>query len=338
MSHQITASIEYTLACNKMLDSAASQISKTISDIETTKRNSSKVLDSVLNAEIEKLISEGNELLSQIRAKKISTKKAVYVGAITETRQFLMITNGFYLRTTNLDTSVSSAFKSMMKQSVTPRRDIDEGLSTISDDKLASLIKLLARNPAHSDLSFDELKNKAQVIIDPSLKVNRNLIKESVKEVEKSMECEKLGADVIKNVIGEEEIVSPLEMMNAATSEIMDERLRKSAIQAIVKSISGRGFIVNRSDIRHIKETDTVRIVAKKPAGQTAEFLITLDGRFQYHFQGYEGAACEKDIGPMEKDLEEVYGIKLTDKKTIWQNPDKHNKEHHQAMNVRRDS
>ena len=88
----------------------------------------------------------------------------------------------------------------------------------------------------------------------------------------------------------------------------------------------------------HIMETDTVRLVAVKPGGQRAEFSIDLHGRFMYHLQGYEGSACEKDIGPLERDLEEVYGIRLTDRQTVWSNPDRMAAMHHMETKVRRDS
>ena len=105
-----------------------------------------------------------------------------------------------------------------------------------------------------------------------------------------------------------------------------------------MKSITAKDFIVDKSNIRHIKEgdVDQVKIIAKKPAGQTAEFLIDLNGKFVYHFQGYEGKACEKDIAPMERDLEEIYGIKLTERKTLWENPDKLQQRSHHDANVRR--
>ena len=127
-------------------------------------------------------------------------------------------------------------------------------------------------------------------------------------------------------------------MIVAATSEIIDERLRKSAIQAIVKSISEKGFVVEKKNIRLIRETNTVKITAMKPGSQKAEFSVDLDGKFNYRFDGYEGRACEKDIEPFEEDLERIYGIKIREKKTIWDNPDKITKSHYTEMKSRRDS
>ena len=176
------------------------------------------------------------------------------------------------------------------------------------------MMLLLSKNPSHDGLSLDELRELAECRVDPSKMVRRKLVEDTVSELRSYMESSRVTSDVIDDVIGKEESISPLEMMNSAVNEVMDETLR------------------------HIKGTNTVSIIAIKPGGQKAEFSIDLDGKFIYHFQGYEGRACEKDIEPLEKDLEEVYGIKITDRKTLWINPDKLNQQHHAEMKVRRDS
>lgn len=43
-----------------------------------------------------------------------------------------------------------------------------------------------------------------------------------------------------------------------------------------------------------------------------------MDGKFEYCFDGYEGQACQKDIEPFMKDLEEVYGIKVLNQTELW--------------------
>ena len=59
-----------------------------------------------------------------------------------------------------------------------------------------------------------------------------------------------------------------------------------------------------------------------------------LDGKFIYHFHGYEGQACQKDIEPFMQDLEEVYGIHVTKQTEIWSNPDKNSTMKYQAINT----
>lgn len=44
--------------------------------------------------------------------------------------------------------------------------------------------------------------------------------------------------------------------------------------------------------------------------------------------------ACQKDIEPFMKDLEDVYGIHVTKSQEIWSNPDKISTMKYQAMNT----
>ena len=237
-----------------------------------------------------------------------------------------------------LNSAIKAAFDEKMQSRSYGIAGIEDYLATVPDEKLRKMIVLLSRNKAHRNLTIEELRELAESKLDPSKKVKRNLVDDTVSDIREKMVSEKVSAENISKVIDGSKDISPLELMDSATTEIFDEKLRRSAVQAIVKSISAKGFIVKKENIRHIKETDTVKITAMKPGGQKAEFCIDLDGKFMYHFQGYEGQACQKDISPLERDLEEVYGIKLTDRKTIWDNPDKFTQSHHADMKVRRES
>jgi hypothetical protein len=185
-------------------------------------------------------------------------------------------------------------------------------------------------------MSPEDIRELAECMIDPSRKVNRKRVSATVQEARRMMAEEKVSEEDMDALVPGDGPVSPLEIMEAATDKALDEKLRKSAIGAIVKCITSKGFVVDRRNIRHVKETDTVIIMAMKPGGQKAEFSVDLNGKFMYHFQGYEGLSCEKDISSMEKNLEEVYGIRLADKKTIWSNPDKLSKYHHTSTEYRR--
>jgi hypothetical protein len=45
----------------------------------------------------------------------------------------------------------------------------------------------------------------------------------------------------------------------------------------------------------------------------------------------YEGATCKKDIDSFLPKLEQVYGIKLSNERVIWENPDKISKDARQS-------
>lgn len=120
----------------------------------------------------------------------------------------------------------------------------------------------------------------------------------------------------------------------AASQEIVDEKVRRQALRVIIKAIQARGFIVDKQNIRIKRDTNEVILVALKVSGEKAEFRVFLDGKFIYHFQGYEGQACQKDIEPFMHDLEEVYGIHVTKQTDIWSNPDKIASMKYQAVNT----
>lgn len=107
-----------------------------------------------------------------------------------------------------------------------------------------------------------------------------------------------------------------------ATQAIVDEGVRRKTLIIIKKAIEARGFIVDKSNIR--KQDDMVTMLATKLSGERARFKVYLDGKFVYDFsEGYKGQACEQDIAPFERDLEEIYGGAIVHKTIDWSNPDK---------------
>ena len=121
---------------------------------------------------------------------------------------------------------------------------------------------------------------------------------------------------------------------SAATAEIVGEKVRKKSLKIIMQAIEARGFIVDKRNIRIQRETNEVVLVALKASGEKAEFRVFLDGRFIYDFHGYQGQACQKDIEPFLRDLEEVYGVRITAAQEIWSNPDKNATMKYQTFNT----
>lgn len=120
----------------------------------------------------------------------------------------------------------------------------------------------------------------------------------------------------------------------AANEEIVSEKVRQKSLKIIIKAIQARGFIVDNRNIRLMRESNEVRLVALKASGEKAEFRVFLNGKFIYDFRGYQGMACQNDIEPFMRDLEEVYGMIVTSQQTIWSNPDKISSMKMQTMGV----
>ncbi len=334
MSHQEEGRIEYADACRVMLDHATERIDATMETMSALMGGSSNIVDDDIREMMKSLVETADDVKKGIEGERSKLGNSAYASQIRTTRQFLSVVNSVVLRANALNSAVSEAHERAIASGRDPK--LESEISGIPDGDLRRMMTLLSRNPAHADLGFDELRSLAECRLDPSKKVKRHLVTDTVSVVRREMAAEKVAEDAIDAVVGTSPEISPLELMDAATSEIMDEKLRRSAVKAIVGCITSKGFVVRREDIRHIRENDTVKITAMKPGGQKAEFSIDLHGKFIYHFQGYEGSACEKDIGPMEEDLERIYGIRLTDKKTIWSNPDREGTRHHNEMKVRR--
>ena len=118
------------------------------------------------------------------------------------------------------------------------------------------------------------------------------------------------------------------------TTEIVGEKVRQKSLKIIMQAIKARGFVVDKNNIKIKRDTNEVIMVAQKASGEKAEFRVFLDGKFIYDFRGYEGQACQKDIRPFMKDLEEVYGVHVTKQTEIWSNPDKISTMKYQAINT----
>ncbi|GIW92479.1 MAG: hypothetical protein KatS3mg110_0520 [Pirellulaceae bacterium] len=104
---------------------------------------------------------------------------------------------------------------------------------------------------------------------------------------------------------------------------VVDEECRRSVVRALIETLQQSGFAVDAP--RRIREADkdVVLVYARKPAGQYASIQVTADGTMHYEFKGYEGMACKKDIDAMISLLRDVYNIPLSERRVIWQNPDR---------------
>ena len=101
--------------------------------------------------------------------------------------------------------------------------------------------------------------------------------------------------------------------------EIADETIRREVIMSVYQSLKKTGFIVNNPVI----DGEVVVLRAQKPAGQQAEFTVKLDGELTFKFDQYEGQKCRKDIDDVTKLLDECYGVRLSNEKVLWSNPDR---------------
>jgi hypothetical protein len=113
------------------------------------------------------------------------------------------------------------------------------------------------------------------------------------------------------------------ELESKADEAIVDELCRKQTVKAISQTLQNVGFVLDKP--KRIKEggKDEVLLLARKPSGNNAQFHVTIDGAMEFKFDGYEGAACKKDLNKVIPMLKEIYGIHLSDERVLWENPDR---------------
>lgn len=204
-------------------------------------------------------------------------------------------------------------------------QSIIERINQIEDVSLRELAYREMVNEANAGLGFDELVSKAQAEYDILVgKKTRQVIEECKAE----LKANGVAPETVENAMTVDEANA---MMNAA---ITDEKVRKETLKVIIKAIKERGFIVDtKKNLKIDKEKNIVKLVALKASGQTAEFEIQLNGKFMYHFEGYEGLACNKDITPFIEDLKNVYDINILHEEVEWSNPDKIQTQKYQYVN-----
>ncbi len=166
----------------------------------------------------------------------------------------------------------------------------------------------------------EEIRRKARQDFIDQMKRNLELDKDSNPEaVEESVKnLDRLKEEV--ETMSESELQEKLtEESDKVDGEIADETIRREVIKSIYQSLKKAGFIVNNPQV----DGDLVALRAQKPAGQQAEFTVKLDGGLTFKFDRYEGQKCRKDIDEVTRLLDECYGVKLSDEKVQWTNPDR---------------
>ena len=213
------------------------------------------------------------------------------------------------------------------------------GVQTFDQDllnKINSIEDVSLREIAYHQMvkgitDYSTIIEQAQKEYDKIL--GRSTIVEDIKEEMKAsgVSQEEIQEIISKPITSE----SVTKMVTNANEAIQDEKIRKETLKVIIKSIKDRGFVVDtKKNLKIDKERNIVKLVAIKPDGKTAEFEISLNGKFMYRFEGYEGQACNKDITPFIEDLKNVYDINILHEEIQWSNPDKIQTQKYQYMNT----
>ncbi len=210
---------------------------------------------------------------------------------------------------------------------ITISEQIQSLLDSIPDVALRQFVYLAYIKD--NSLSGESLINAGKELMG---KTYESRIEEERAKIRAELETARVEKTVIEKVVDGSKTISS--MRENATTEIVGEKIRQKSLKIIMEAVKQRGFIVDKKNIKINRENNEVIMVALKASGEKAEFRVFLDGKFIYDFRGYEGQACQKDIEPFMKDLEEIYGIHVTKSQEIWSNPDKISTMKYQTFNT----
>lgn len=243
------------------------------------------------------------------------------------------------LLTALLSESINTSYRKMRERSngvITIDSATQKVLDSIQDTTLKQFVHLAYLE--NNELVGNALIAAGKALMDKAVNATyESRYAEETAKIRAELEAARIDKDTVDKVINKasgsaQERLTAVRV--AATQEIVGEKVRQKSLKIIIDAIKQRGFIVDKKNIKIKRDTNEVILVALKASGEKAEFRIFLDGRFVYDFHGYEGQACQNDIEPFMRDLEEVYGMQITKQTEIWSNPDKISTMKYQAINT----
>jgi len=237
------------------------------------------------------------------------------------------------------------------------RKEMEAETRRIQAEQRSQLGRLLQtllgeiRDPIEYDFALDDLRQLRQEIaqwpqasaslaeFEQRLRARMDAIRtQAARKAEEwkqaaSRQAEQQAADYVRQVVADEigaqaanqasDVTRLRELVDQRDRTEADESVRRYAVAAIMDSLQRSGFLVEEPMLVPQNDQEVVLIQARKPAGQQAAFQVQLDGHLTYKFDQYEGMACKEDIEKVQQMLEEIYGVKLSDVRVLWQNPDR---------------
>ena len=339
MSHAVRINYkQIAVQCHSICEVAENQVAELDKMLADLEGSSSRLLNDQTEALRKQIEREKRELIRSIEAVKAQADKRTLTttaGAQALQRQANELAAGRLAEMRALlDSLLSESIASNQARMIDRANGIvrlDEAtkkfLDTIEDEVLRQFVYIAFVRD--SSLSGASLLEAGKALMNESVEAR---YKKEAELIRAELAAAKVPTETVEKIVGAGKPLA--EIREAATTEIVGEKVRQKSMKLIMKAITERGFIVDKKNIKINRETNEVTMVALKASGERATFKIFLDGKFIYDFRGYEGQACQKDIEPFMTALEEVYGFHVTERQEIWSNPDKISTMKYQAMNT----
>ena len=339
MSHQVQINYEaIAIQCNSICEVAEKQLKELDRLLAEIESESTQLLNEQTRALKRQILSERESLLEEMKQLReradrrtlSSTREATNLQKrVNELASQKIIAFEETLRTLLGDKLQDNQRKLLERSNgvITIDEQTQKLLDRIQDVALRQFVYIAYLKD--NTLSGDALLKAGQALMGQTYE---SRIQEEQAKIRAEMEAARVDKATIDKVVTEGKTIA--EIRENATTEIVGEKVRQKSLKIIMDAVQKRGFIVDKKNIKINREKNEVILVALKASGEKAEFKVYLDGRFIYDFRGYEGQACQKDIEPFMKDLEEVYGIHVTKTQEIWRNPDKISTMKYQTFNT----
>ena len=339
MSHQVQINYEaIAIQCNSICEVAEKQLKELDRLLAEIESESTQLLNEQTRALKRQILSERESLLEEMKKLReradrrtlSSTREATNLQKrVNELASQKIIAFEETLRTLLGDKLQDNQRKLLERSNgvITIDAQTQKLLDSIQDVALRQFVYIAYLKD--NTLSGDALLQAGQALMGQTYE---SRMQEEQAKIRAEMEAARVDKATIDKVVTEGKTIA--EIRENATTEIVGEKVRQKSLKIIMDAVQKRGFIVDKKNIKINREKNEVILVALKASGEKAEFKVYLDGRFIYDFRGYEGQACQKDIEPFMKDLEEVYGIHVTKTQEIWRNPDKISTMKYQTFNT----
>lgn len=210
------------------------------------------------------------------------------------------------------------------------KKKIDAGILT-DKSELAVRAKAIITN---AEKKADEWKsqtinsNRQANAVEIINEAEARLRNENIEDKEKTQQfldrINQLRSGLANGIVDAKAVEKQITVLeNEVDDTLISEKTRRETVKAIIKQLRNQEFTVEKPKLIQMNGKNYVKIVAKKPSGKRAICNIDLHGKIAYKFDNYEGMTCLKDIKKFNVDLQQIYSIKLSDERVLWNNPDK---------------
>lgn len=202
--------------------------------------------------------------------------------------------------------------------SVTSREQVESAMVTI-------LAQAEAQATAFKQKAIEEAQREG---IEAQIAEAKKRVEESDMDVTKSKKIIKSLDEVLgrSKTVSVQEIQKDLDNIDnqVLQQKVSEDELREAA-KSVCNLLRSKGFTIPAGGVKRGDTENEKRILVcgLQSNGHKAMCILSDKGTLQRSFNGYEGSSCLNDMQSFDDDLQKAYSFNLSNKRTIWENPDK---------------